>query len=94
MASFQDNQYAGTRLSQLLILLVWCTTARTLRRVITNHQQTSTQLFTCQMPFTPPKQQCRSTEGVDGRLDGWIDRYLFISNATKQRLKWYNVQQY
>jgi len=27
------------------------------------HQQTSTQLFTGQMPFLPPNQQCQSTEG-------------------------------
>jgi len=30
-----------------------------------NHQQTSTQLFTGQMPFLSPNQQCRSTEGKD-----------------------------
>ena len=27
------------------------------------HQQTSTQLFTGQMPFLSPSQQCQSTEG-------------------------------
>jgi len=27
------------------------------------HQQTSTQLFTGQMPFLSPNQQCESTEG-------------------------------
>jgi len=28
-----------------------------------HHQQTNSQLFTCQMPFLSPNQQCQSTEG-------------------------------
>jgi len=28
-----------------------------------HHQQTNTQLFTGQMPFLSPNQQCQSTEG-------------------------------
>jgi len=30
-----------------------------------HHQQTNTQLFTGQMPFLSPNQQCQSTEGRD-----------------------------
>jgi len=37
-----------------------------------HHQQTNTQLFTCQMPFLSTNQQCQSTEGKDKQLQQQI----------------------
>ena len=37
------------------------------------HQQTNTQLFTGQIPFLSPSQQCQSTEGNDRQ---YVDKIL------------------
>jgi len=35
-----------------------------------HHRQTNTQFFTGRMPFLPPNQQCRSTEGKNITFHG------------------------
>jgi len=65
-------ELANTRLSPFWILLhlrmmelVVTTGAKRRAKLQSNHhhQQTNTQLFTGQMPFLSPTQQCQSTEG-------------------------------
>jgi len=62
-----------------------------------HHQQTNTQLFTGQMPFLPPNQQCRSTElltilTVNNKMSPrttYLDKFKYVVKVTAD-VKFYN----
>jgi len=51
-----------------------------------HHQQTNTQLFTGQMPFLLPNQQCQSTEGKKRLLTRQAKLEMMISGASHSAL--------
>ena len=90
-------ELANTRLSPFWILLhlrmmelVVTTGAKRRAKLQSNHhhQQTNTQLFTGQMPFLSPTQQCQSTEGeLTSMLIQIITRGTTNVTSSKKQLK-------
>ena len=59
-----------TELRTMQVVVTTGIIRRTKLQTSSRHQQTNTQLFTGQMPFLSPKEQCQSTEGNNVTFHG------------------------
>jgi len=59
-----DSHFCQVKLRMIEVVVTTGAIRHAKFRSNRHHQQTNTQLFTCQMPFLSLNQQCQSTEGI------------------------------